>query len=314
MQPLIPPFIQQRLLADETVGELRAFTLNVDLSGFTSLTESLMKEGISGAERLSHILNEVFEPLVALVYAKGGFIPYFAGDAFTAVFPLPLDRHHALHLLRTADEARRIFSERDGQFGDGYTIDVKAGLAAGTVEYGIVGEELKAFYFRGEAINNAAYCQSHAEERDIVMDVVMQNLLEGRIVLSEEVEDGAFRVLGDVPRQSAGIPISPLVLPEIDDESATRFLPPEVVRYDQVGEFRTVVSIFLSFEALRGHEDLNQFATVVLNQVVDFGGYFKEVDYGDKGSLMVIFFGAPVSYEKAVKNAYSMPASATVLI
>ncbi|MEL7160055.1 MAG: tetratricopeptide repeat protein, partial [Bacteroidota bacterium] len=46
-----------------------------------------------------------------------------------------------------------------------------------------------------------------------------------------------------------------------------------------------------------------RFATVVLNQVTDFGGYFKEVDYGDKGSLMVVFFGAPVSYENNAVRA-----------
>ena len=43
MQPLIPPFIQQKLVADDLHGELEAFTLNIDLSGFTPLTESLMK-------------------------------------------------------------------------------------------------------------------------------------------------------------------------------------------------------------------------------------------------------------------------------
>ncbi|MEM1358062.1 MAG: tetratricopeptide repeat protein [Bacteroidota bacterium] len=303
MQPLIPPFIQQRMLASELAGEMRAFALNIDLSGFTPLTESLMKDGIAGAERLSHILNEVFEPLVALVYAQGGFIPYFAGDAFTAVFPFTLDRQHALHLLRTADRARRIFANRDNQFGDGYTIGVKAGLAAGTVNYGIVGEDLKAFYFRGKAINNAAYCQMHAEDQDIVLDEVMQTLLEGRTVITEEVIDGAYRLLGEVPEKGDVGKIEPLELPEVEPEFATKFLPPEVVRYDQAGEFRTVVSTFLSFEGVYTHEELNQFATVVLNQVNDFGGYFKEVDYGDKGSLMVVFFGAPVSYENNAVRA-----------
>ena len=98
MQPLIPPFIQQKLLADDFHGEVVGFTLNVDLSGFTPLTETLMQQGLAGAEQLSVILNDIFEPLVALVYASGGFIPYFAGDAFTAVYPLELDRAHALHL------------------------------------------------------------------------------------------------------------------------------------------------------------------------------------------------------------------------
>ncbi len=301
MQPLIPPFIQQKLLAGLLSGKLEAFTLNIDLSGFTPLTESLMVQGLSGAEQLSVILNEVFEPLVSLTYASGGFIPYFAGDAFTAVFPLPLDRTHAMHLLRTAERARQIFRDRGNEFGK-FKIGIKAGIAAGTVSYGIVGEDLLAFYFRGPAIDGAATCQSLAGEQEIVINDFVFSLVEGRMVYTEEIDAAAYRVLGDVAIDSH-TEVPPLELPPVDPETATRFLPPEVVRYDQAGEFRTVVSCFLSFDAVHTHEELDRFATVVLNQVKDFGGYFKEVDYGDKGALMVIFFGAPVSYENNVARA-----------
>ena len=297
MQPLIPAFIQQKLLAEQYSGREKAFTLNVDLSGFTPLTESLMREGVSGAEKLSLILNDIFEPLVRLTYERGGTIPYFAGDAFTAVFPLPLDRKHALHVLRTADLIRKTFTKREDKFAGEYTIGVKAGIAAGEVEYGIVGEDLKAFYFRGKAINEAAFCQTHAREGEIVVTRLAATLLEGRKIVTEEITEGALRVVGDLPSGGDDVEVEPLILPEVDAGYAASFLPPEVVRYDQLGEFRTVVSVFLSFDGIHTHDELNGFATVVLNQVADFGGYFKEVDYGDKGSLMVIFFGAPVSYE-----------------
>lgn len=262
-----------------------------------------MKEGPVGAERLSHILNEIFEPLVALVYKRGGFIPYFAGDAFTAVFPGNLDRLHAMHLLYTAEIIRRIFQKRGNQFGDQYTIGVKAGLAAGVIEYGIVGKELRSFYFRGKAIDQAAFCQMQANNLDVVIDELMQSLLENQSIVAEEIVQGAYRIVGDISSVIDDVQYPPLKLPEIDPEIATTFLPPEVVRYDQTGEFRTVVSAFLSFDEVRSHDQLDQFATVVLNQVNDFGGYFKEVDFGDKGSLMVVFFGAPVSYENNAVRA-----------
>ncbi|NJB87061.1 tetratricopeptide (TPR) repeat protein/class 3 adenylate cyclase [Lewinella marina] len=302
MQPLIPPFIQQKLVAGDLHGELEAFTLNIDLSGFTPLTESLMEQGLSGAEQLSVVLNDVFQPLVSLAYSAGGFIPYFAGDAFTAIFPLPLDGRHAMHLLRTAERARQLFRNRGKEFGNHYTFGIKAGIAAGTVSYGIVGKGLRAFYFRGPAIDGASNCQSLAGDQEIVVNSYVQSLIEGRLVYCEEIDAEAFRVLGDVPL-TTDVEVAPLQLPEVETEIATAFLPPEVVRYDQAGEFRTVVSCFLSFDAIRTHEDLDRFATVVLDQVRDFGGYFKEVDYGDKGALMVIFFGAPVSYENNVARA-----------
>jgi len=277
--------------------------MNIDLSGFTPLTESLMKEGIVGAERLSLILNEIFEPLVALVYRRGGFIPYFAGDAFTAVFPGNLDRLHALHLLHTADLTRNIFRQRDNQFGDKYKIGVKAGLAAGAVEYGIIGEELRGFYFRGKAIDQAASCQMQAGEHQVVIDEVMNGLLEDHSIVAEELAQGTYLVVGEISGKITDVSYPQLELPEIDADIANTFLPPEVVRYDQTGEFRSVVSTFLAFDAVQTHEELNEFATAVLNQVNDFGGYFKEIDFGDKGSLMVIFFGAPVSYENNAVRA-----------
>lgn len=302
MQPLIPPFIQERLVAEEHHGELRAFTLNIDLSGFTQLTESLMKKGPSGAERLSVILNQVFEPLVELVYAAGGEIPYFAGDAFTAIFPITFNRNNAMHLLRTAEEARRLFRGENNQFGGNFRIGIKAGVAAGKVSYGIVGGGLKAFYFRGTAIDGAAKCQTLAGDQEIVVDDTMHTLAKDRLVVMEEIESDAYRVLGEVPL-TAPTAVVELSQPEIDPEIAAAFLPAEVVRYEQKGEFRTVVSTFLAFDAVRTHEELDHFASVVLNQVSDFGGYFKEVDYGDKGALMVVFFGAPVSYENNMVRA-----------
>ncbi len=303
MRPLIPPFIQQRLLAGHLSGEVDAFALNVDLSGFTALTEELMKEGLSGAENLSHILNEVFEPLVSLVYHYGGIIPYFAGDAFTAVFPLSLSRRHAQQLLRLTYDARNIFFERNNTFGGKYRIGLKAGLAGGKVSYGIVGGDLKGYYFRGNAINAASTAQSYAAEGEIMLSGTINALLEGPDLLTEEVKTGYFRLIGD---QQVNVPLTSLhslELPEVDAEVAMKFLPAEVVRYDQAGEFRTVVSIFVSFTAVHTHEELDRFASTVLDQVLNFGGYFKEVDYGDKGSLMVIFFGAPVSYENITVRA-----------
>ena len=301
MQQLIPAYIQQQLLAGQLNGRITAFTLNIDLSGFTALTEDLMKQGSQGAEKMSVILNEIFEPLVALVYRNGGFIPYFAGDAFTAVFPLPPDTSHAIHLLHTADEARRIFRERDNPFGGQFTIGIKAGIAQGNVEFGIVGDELKAFYFRGAAIDSAADCQSLAKDQDIVIDQMMNLLISDRPITTVEVTTNSFLLLGPIDGEKTTV--KSLNLPVIDADIAQSFLPAVVVNNEQSGEFRTVISCFLAFENLTNHEELSALADITLDHSLNFGAYFKEVDFGDKGGLMAIFFGAPISYENAVIRA-----------
>ncbi len=86
MKNLIPHFIFEKHKEGLGQGDFQALTMFVDISGFTPMTEALMKGGDEGAEILSDILNRIFEPMVNTVYKRGGFISGFAGDAFTAIF------------------------------------------------------------------------------------------------------------------------------------------------------------------------------------------------------------------------------------
>ena len=89
MKHFLSHFIQENYRHGLLEGSLRACTMFVDLSGFTRMTEKLMQKGAAGAEEMSTVLNQIFQPTVTLVYEQGGFIPYFAGDSFTAIFPAP---------------------------------------------------------------------------------------------------------------------------------------------------------------------------------------------------------------------------------
>ncbi|MEM9837417.1 MAG: tetratricopeptide repeat protein, partial [Bacteroidota bacterium] len=93
--------------------------------------------------------------------------------------------------------------------------------------------------------------------------------------------------------------VPPIILPDITPSIAEQFLPEAVAHEEQSGEFRSVITCFLSFEHLSNHKQLSALANLVLEEVSNFGAYFKEVDFGDKGGLMAIFFGAPVSYENS---------------
>ncbi|MCB0594567.1 MAG: tetratricopeptide repeat protein [Phaeodactylibacter sp.] len=294
MKNLIPHFIQEQYLDGNTQGQIEAYTLFVDLSGFTPLTEALMRQGTRGAEQLSNVLNEIFEPLVRMVYAKGGFIPYFAGDAFTAIFPAEGQPMGAKEIIQGAMLARNLYSQRQFRFGN-FTIGIKFGLSYGTVEWGIVGTGAKAFYFRGAPVDGCADCQVKARDKDIVIDEALrQNLPKGQFALLD-LEAGFYKIKGGIPSEESSI--IPVELPPIERGVAMQFLPDAVARYNQEGEFRTVISVFISFEGVDTHALLNDFASIVLDQINSFSGYFKEIDYGDKGGVMVGFFGAPVSFE-----------------
>ncbi len=302
LKNLIPHFIQNEWLAGRTNGKMWAFTMCVDLSGFTPLTETLMHEGTPGAEQLSNILNEIFGPLVSLVYQQGGFIPYFAGDAFVAIFPGSGGRPEVLPVVKAAILAKRFFKEKESKFGE-FTIGIKIGLSCGEVEWGIVGGEHKAFYFRGEPIDGCAACQTYAGDGEIVADRPLQPWLTGLPLALEETKQQYFRIVrasivtGNL--DPAAIPQLPPLHPDI----LSRFLPDAVFNYRQGGEFRTVVAVFLSFEGIESHRQLSAFAGLVLEQAVNFAGYFKEIEFGDKGAVMVILFGAPVSFENNAERA-----------
>jgi predicted ATPase/class 3 adenylate cyclase len=296
---LIPHFIQEQFEAKVFHGKMDAFTVFVDLSGFTPLTDKLMQEGPTGAERLSIILNDIFGPLVGLVYQRGGFIPYFAGDAFTAIFPIS-DGIKAKDILEAAIQMHQLFDNRDTLLGE-FKIGIKSGISFGEVEWGIVGRHNKSFYFRGAAMYDSAESQVRAEDGDIVVDQFFLDQYPGQSFEWETVDQKYFKL--------QSIPTVPFFqaerqdFPSISYEAAQHFLPNAVIDYDQEGEFRSVLTIFISFDGVDSHEQLNEFATVVLDEINNFSGYFKEIDFGDKGGLMVGLFGAPVTYENSVERA-----------
>ncbi len=89
---LVPHFILEQFALDEDHGRFSAAAFFVNVSGFSTITDSLMQHGQHGAEVLAGIMKAVFEPLTQAVYSQGGFISGFAGDAFTAVSPPPTNQ------------------------------------------------------------------------------------------------------------------------------------------------------------------------------------------------------------------------------
>ena len=69
--------------------------LFLDVSGFTSLTESVANRGPSGLEQLHLILNRYFSSLLNTIHAHGGDLLKVAGDALVVAFHDGLDRRLA---------------------------------------------------------------------------------------------------------------------------------------------------------------------------------------------------------------------------
>lgn len=291
----------------------------LDLSGFTSLTEQLMQRDTQGAEELSKVLNHIFQPTVSLVYARGAFIPYFAGDSFTAIFPAESKneiQHAIQQVLQSSYEILERFQreqqDEHSPLGE-YNIGIKIGLSIGELEWGIVGNNRKSYYFRGDPIDGASNAQVRARSLEAVCDEAFARHLLAFDIYGTTIDNGFVKLdIQDLSEIKATLDTAPMKLPKLPDpdpQIMAEYLPTEVFTNTSIGEFRNVVSVFVSFGEVNSYEALDHFASIVLDQSQNFGGYFKEIDFGDKGGVMFCIFGAPVSFENNTERALEFVAA-----
>ncbi len=313
MRNFVPVFIQRKTEeGKDNRGSLKCSTMFMDISGFTNMTEALMGRGKEGAEVLSVILNQIFEPIIDEVYRMGGFVSGFAGDAMTIIFPDEGEGDSNLRGLFAAKFINNLFKEQGIQktrLGT-YDLFVKLGLSYGEVNWGIVGnDEAKNYYFRGVAIDGCAESEHHCEKMEIVIDNAFSSMFLENDIDFQKKDVNHYKVT----KININIKSEPSLIYDSEDASReiiSKFVSKAAIEFDQVGEFRNIVSLFISFQKTESFDELNEFITSVLDKTNGHGGYFNSLDFGDKGGNLLILFGAPISHEdnvsRAVRCVYSI--------
>ena len=175
-------------------GENREVTaLFADLEGFTPFTESRSPHETVLA------LNRYFSAVVPVVFANGGTIIQFAGDAIVAVWNAPVEQpRHALAAARTALAMQRAIEAIVTE--DPSLPRFRVGIATGAALVGNIGsEELRNYVAHGDAVNLAARLQTGAIAGQVVVSAPTYALIRdlatvrplGRFAVkgkSEEVE------------------------------------------------------------------------------------------------------------------------------
>ena len=130
-------------------SEVRASVLFCDLTGFTSLTETLGPTGIVD------VINDWFSRMTEILERRGGTVIQFQGDAILATFNVPVtDPEHARQAVRAALEMR---TETRRLTVDGRTLQCRIGIGTGPVVAGAVGAAGRLSYtVYGDAVNLAA--------------------------------------------------------------------------------------------------------------------------------------------------------------
>lgn len=309
---LVPHFILEQHAAGREHGRFPAAVLVADLSGFTPFTQSLFQYQHDGAELLSETLSQVFQPLIERVYAAGGFISHFSGDAFTAVFPISAVApaaavvSRAWHLAVACQQAltvnrspRRIAT----RYGD-FSLSLKAGLGFGDLEWGIAGQAGKyTHYARGAAMAECSQAQRRAGQGQVVAGPSFLAAWKDDAATAVSQAPGGFAVLDwktALPALPAATPLPSAAPPA--RETLRPFIPDAILDSPLHGEFRRICPVFISFQAPT-RDELHAFVLDVIDQCHRHGGTFSRLEFGDKGGLMVIWFGAPLSYENDAARA-----------
>ena len=112
MHRVVPELIVENFRAGRYSGEFPAVGMFLDLSGFSTMTDTLMQHGQHGAEVLAGLMRAVFDPLVESIFEYGGKIVGFAGDGIMALYPIETDaKTTALRALASAYVIQQRFAE-----------------------------------------------------------------------------------------------------------------------------------------------------------------------------------------------------------
>jgi class 3 adenylate cyclase/tetratricopeptide (TPR) repeat protein len=320
----VPDYVLQTLLrhpgATPVADSERtdAVVLFIDVVGFTPMSEALTNSGAYGTEALTRILNGWFDTMVSLVSRYGGTVAEFAGDALTAVFrhdaaTRRVTERRAVHcaLSMQAEMARfQTIVTRAGTF----ELAMKAGLAAGPLLVTIMGDPAirLGYVLAGPALDRAVQAEGHARRGEVVVD---HGLLEAGLDAEVLERRGGWTVVGGVRGAVSLAP--PASLAPVDEATARRlapFLHPAIAerlrsgRRDFVNEHRKVTVAFVGVPELSVDEPgsvaaLQRYLAAAVRVIDRYGGHLRQVATGDKGSLLVACFGAPVSHEDDEERA-----------
>jgi len=163
----LSPDVAQALVDDPSRANLGGEVADVsilfaDLQGFTPFSER------TPANEVVAMLNAAFGAAVPAVFAEGGTVVQFTGDALMAVFNAPIRQEdHALRACRAGLALQQLMAEIEGAADNPR---FRVGINSGPALVGNIGSaELHNFLAIGDTTNLAARLQSFAPAGSVVM-------------------------------------------------------------------------------------------------------------------------------------------------
>ena len=312
--------IQGVLLPDRTQGA----ALFADISGFTPLTEALVREmgPLRGAEELTRHLNLVYDALINELHCYGGSVIGFSGDAITCW----LDKDKGLRATACAlamQKAMQQFSAVQISPERTVSLAMKAAVATGSVRRFLVGDPKIQVVevLAGSTLDYLAAAEHHADRGEVLLDSTAMSSLDGLVeyvILRQD--DGAERKFGVVRSLHEVVEATPLLgisAEDLGSETVRQWLLPPVyerLRRGQgefLAEFRPALSVFVRFSGIDYDHDehagdkLDTYIRQVQTVLKHYEGSLIQLTMGDKGSYLQAAFGAPIAHEDDAIRAAS---------
>jgi adenylate cyclase len=174
-------------------GEKRHMTvLFSDVRGFTTISESLPPE------QLVEIMNTYLTAMTEIVFANGGTLDKYIGDAVMAFWNAPLDQsNHAIRAARTAFEMQKKLSEMNQNkiFPNGIELKMGVGINTGEMIVGNMGSETRFDYtVLGDSVNLCARLESLTKEYGVGIIISEATRAEiGEAVVTRELGEATVK-------------------------------------------------------------------------------------------------------------------------
>ncbi|WP_277184236.1 AAA family ATPase [Caballeronia sp. BR00000012568055] len=281
----------------------------VDIAGFTELTERFARQGVSGAERLSAILDRYFGRMTAIAIGHGGDVLDFAGDAIRVIWEYETSSPAAAVLaVQCALSMQRALPAIIAETG--VPMRQRVSLAEGRLTHLTVGGIGGKWYSltAGVPVAQAAAANQFGTADDVVICPALWDKVRGSFEAQRQLAHGVTVAITNVcvdPAPGGCVPmLEPAHEPGPSSGVPESFLARHFLERVRLGggrwfaEFRTISTLFIGLSRVDYARDdaldhLQAAVECAQTTHARFGGVLTELSADDKGLTLLSVFGLP---------------------
>ncbi|MDD5529371.1 MAG: tetratricopeptide repeat protein [bacterium] len=273
-----------RELSDKGILKVSGGLLLSDISGFTSMSESLAKEGKKGTEELTHILNDYFGMMLKIIQKYNGDVIKFGGDALLVGF---YDNPKEKDVRACASEMMAGMERFKGIKTCAGTFDISMKIVGKSGEWNefILGNDRRRGHFLcGDTIRETMLLEEHANKGDII--------------IKNQSASGGLKI----KYQNDGV--------KFKNYKLDSYLPEGVIKLVDKKSFSEHRSVSIIFINLQGYDEnnpevelLQDLFSKVISITEKYDGTINDIIPHSSGNNIMILFGAPISHENDAERA-----------